>query len=222
MRTHVTNIYLAPTLLVYACVRPACSPSKIASCVMATVLWPSRTTHHNCKMFDSQPSRPRENLVSPSKCQLGICTALQSANQKSSIGKGKHAHACMPPGIESFYPELPWNSMSLRDSEEGMAVPMGPKVQGYSSIRHASHQPECRIGGRGCVLETRPHRSCKRFRSARKGQRCYCHILDTYKCSRYKSLHFRFTHTLHATQNVSYSQDTLYNGMIRSNLNRDL
>lgn len=75
---------------------------------------------------------------------------------------------------------------------------------------------------KGCVLETRPHRSCKRFRSAQKGQRCYCHILDTYRCSRYKSLHFRFTHTLHATQNVSYSQGTHYNDPIRSNLNRGL
>lgn len=107
-------------------------------------------------MFDSQYSRPRENLVRPSKCQLGVCRALQSANQKSSVGKGKHAHACMPPGIEMFYQELPWNSMSLRDSEDGMAVPMRPQVQGYSSIRHASHQPEGRIGGRD-VFSKRDH-----------------------------------------------------------------
>lgn len=147
-------------------------------------------------MFDSQPSRPLENLVRSSKCQLGICTALQSANQKSSLGKGKHANACMPPGIESFYQELPWNSMSLRDSEDGMAVPMGPNVQGYSSIRHASHQPEGRIGGRD-VFSKRDHTEvANAFALPKRGSVATVTFLTQYRCSRYKSLHFRFTHTL--------------------------
>lgn len=77
-----------------------------------------------------------------------LCTALQSANQESQVGKGKHAYACVLPGIKRCFKERPWNGISLRDSRDGMALPMGFQVQGWSGIRHASHHLEGCIGGR--------------------------------------------------------------------------
>lgn len=54
----------------------------------------------------------------------------------------------MLPGIEGIYQERPWNVISLKDSKDGMALPMGRKTQGCSGIRHASDHLTGRIDGR--------------------------------------------------------------------------
>lgn len=86
-------------------------------------------------------------------------------SKENYVVKGKHAHACVRPGIERFHRELPWNSASLRDPKDGMALPMGPNVQGWSSIRHASHHFAGCIDGRD-VFSKVDHTEVQTLRSA--------------------------------------------------------
>lgn len=103
-----------------------------------------------------------------------------------------------------------------------MALPMRPKVQGCSSIRHASHPLTGCTDGRD-VFSKLDHTEVTNTSLCLKGAAVatVTVLTRTDRCSRYISLHFRFTRTLHATQNVSYSQGTHHNGSIRIKLNRE-
>lgn len=92
------------------------------------------TRYHNCKMLDSDPSRAlRTWHVSGTFARY-----MQSVTIYESeivCRKKKHAHACMLPGIERFYQELPWNDASLKGLERWDGV-----ANGTESTRVFKHQ----------------------------------------------------------------------------------